>query len=310
MSRHANHEAQDQESPNRKSRHPSWLRRSLPSARALAEIRSVTYGCGLATVCREARCPNQGECYAEHTATFLILGDTCTRNCAFCAVTHGVPVPLRSDEPEAVARAARNMGLSHVVVTSVTRDDLPDGGASVFAATIHAVRAAIDGATVEVLVPDFGGSIDALQQVVDAGPDVINHNLETVRRLYAAVRDRASYERSLELLDRCRNLNGNIITKSGIMVGLGETTEEILALIQDVAHTGCRAMTIGQYLRPTSRHRPVERFYTPDEFAELEQSARSIGIREVCAGPLVRSSYRAAAVLRRLKGEAGTGSQT
>jgi lipoic acid synthetase len=202
------------------------------------------------------------------------------------------------------------MGLSHVVVTSVTRDDLPDGGASVFAATIHAVRAAIDGATVEVLVPDFGGSIDALQQVVDAGPDVINHNLETVRRLYAAVRDRASYERSLELLDRCRNLNGNIITKSGIMVGLGETTEEILALIQDVAHTGCRAMTIGQYLRPTSRHRPVERFYTPDEFAELEQSARSIGIREVCAGPLVRSSYRAAAVLRRLKGEAGTGSQT
>jgi lipoic acid synthetase len=281
---------------------PPWIRTTLPEASAASKIHTRTYAKGLATVCKEARCPNRARCSEKGTATFLILGDTCTRNCAFCAVSHGVPLPVSADEPTRVAGAVLSLGLRHAVITSVTRDDLPDGGASVFADTVRAIRSAPCGATIEILIPDFQGSEAALQAVIDSGPDVINHNLETVPRLYPAVRQKASYERSLRLLERVRERAPQTITKSGMMVGLGENQEELMGVFHDLAQSGCSVLTIGQYLRPTPRHHPVQRFLHPAEFEALRDLASGAGIRKVVSGPLVRSSFNASEILDELRG--------
>ncbi len=285
-----------------KQRLPPWVRSTLPPASALAKITRRTYCQGLATVCREARCPNRGECFSKGTAAFLILGDVCTRDCRFCAVKHGIPQPPEPSEPVKVAESVAVMGLTHAVVTSVTRDDLEDGGAWQFVATIRAIREMCPGVGIEVLIPDFRGSADALRQVVEAGPDVINHNPETVPRLYPLLRHAAIYERSLELLARVRQYDPQIYTKSGIMVGVGETLDEVRALIRDLVGVGCAALTIGQYLRPTKDHYPVKRIVPPEEFEQLEDIAMAEGIPCVAAGPLVRSSYAAGQMLRKLKG--------
>jgi lipoic acid synthetase len=248
---------------------------------------------GLHTVCQEARCPNQWECYSRRTATFLILGARCTRNCRFCAVESGSPAPPDPGEPERVADAASSMALSYVVVTSVTRDDLPDGGAGVFARTVAALRQHLPGARVELLVPDFGGDPAALAAVVDAAPDVLNHNLETVPRLYPLVRPGADYARSLALLAEARRRAPALATKSGLMLGLGERAEEIEGALQDLRRVDCRMLTLGQYLQPTPAHLPVERFVTPEEFAAWQRRGLELGFERVASGPLVRSSYHA-----------------
>ncbi len=270
----------------------------------MAKIGGHSYAKGLTTVCREARCPNQGECFNEGTATFMILGDRCTRNCAFCAVRHGVPDLPDAEEPRVVAQAVVALGLKHAVVTSVTRDDLPDGGARHFADTIRAIRSAAEGTGIEVLIPDFQGSDEALRVVIDAAPDVINHNLETVPRLYPQLRKGADYRRSLGLLRRVKELAPAMVTKSGIMVGAGEYPEEILLLIRDLVIARCSALTIGQYLQPSESHHPVERYVTPEEFQELTELAKAEGIRHVVGGPLVRSSYRAGETVDLLRNDA------
>lgn len=269
----------------------------MPSAFTAALLRHRTYAQGLATVCREARCPNQGECCDRGTATFLILGDRCTRDCRFCAVRHGKPLPVRPDEPELVAAAVAAMGLRHAVVTSVTRDDLPDGGAASFAATIRSIRKVSPSTTIEVLIPDFQGDWRSLRTVIEASPDVINHNVETVPRLYSIVRSGASYERSVQLLGRVHADGNGTITKSGLMVGVGETRDEVIEVIRDLVRAHVAFLTIGQYLQPTSHHHPVDRYLPPHEFDELRDLALAEGFTQVAAGPLVRSSYRAGLML-------------
>jgi lipoic acid synthetase len=255
-------------------------------------------GLSLVTVCEEARCPNIHECWArERTATFMLMGDICTRHCGFCAVQKGKPGELDADEPERVAEAAARLGLSHAVVTSVNRDDLPDGGASHFAATIGAIRRRLPGATVEVLIPDFSGHWEALETVLAAGPEILNHNTETVPRLYRRVRPDARYEQSLELLARAdafrRRSSTLLKTKSGVMVGLGETFDELLETLRDLRRASCDIATIGQYLQPYERRLPVERYYTPEEFERLRDEGEAMGFSRVESGPLVRSSYHA-----------------
>ena len=272
---------------------PPWLKVRFPAGERYGQIKGLLRSRQLHTVCEEARCPNIGECFQNGTATFLILGDVCTRACTFCAVASGRPTGVDVAEPLKVGRATSRLGLRHAVVTSVTRDDLPDGGASIFAATIRAVRRLSPGTSVEVLIPDFRGSREALATVMAAGPDVLNHNIETVPRLHRGVRPLAVYERSLELLARAKRMDGDVIAKSGLMVGLGEEREELLAVMADLVAVGCQVLTIGQYLQPTPRHRPVTRYYRPDEFAELARDGRRLGFRQVEAGPLVRSSYHA-----------------
>lgn len=271
---------------------PPWLRVKTGKAVLSQSTRTVVERHGLHTVCQSARCPNLGECYASGTATFLIMGEVCTRDCRFCAVPHGVPGPLDTGEPERVAQAAAELGLRYVVITSVTRDDLPDGGAGHFAATVQAVRAALPTAQVEVLIPDFGGQVASVERVLAAGPDVVNHNLETVRRLQPTVRPQASYATSLGVLRCARDLGAR--TKSGLMVGLGETEQEIREAFRDLATVGVQILTVGQYLQPTRRHLPVQRYVPPEEFTRYEDWGREEGIRHVFAGPFVRSSYRAA----------------
>jgi lipoic acid synthetase len=280
---------------------PTWLRVNQPPAGAVARIGRHTLGKGLATVCEQARCPNRGRCFAEGTATFLILGESCTRNCAFCAVSHGVPKKVDLEEPQKVAGSVAGLGLKHAVITSVTRDDLPDGGASVFAATVRAIDDRSPGTSVEVLIPDFQGSASALQKVLDAGPDVVGHNLETIPRLYGTVRRGADYDRSLELLGSVRSVAPGIVTKSGIMLGLGESRDEVLRVVNDLVRVGCQVLTMGQYLQPTVDHHPVERFVHPDEFDELKELALDRGILQVAAAPLVRSSFRAGEILQALR---------
>jgi lipoic acid synthetase len=277
----------------RNRRLPQWLRTRLPAISTSISVKGRTYAKGLATVCREARCPNQGECSHKGTATFLILGDRCTRDCGFCAVRHGKPQPVRLDEPELVASSVAAMGLKHAVVTSVTRDDLPDGGAATFAATVGAIRKQCPQTTIEVLIPDFQGSAADLRTVIAAEPHVINHNLETVPRLYPVLRSAAMYQRSLTLLERVGMWREGIVAKSGIMVGVGETRAEVTELIRDLVRVRVKILTIGQYLQPTSNHYPVDRYLPPEEFDELRDLARSEGIDTVAAGPLVRSSYKA-----------------
>ncbi|MCE5334524.1 MAG: lipoyl synthase [Desulfobacteraceae bacterium] len=274
-------------------RKPHWLKLKLPIGPVFEEVRSLMRSGDLHTVCQEAKCPNQWECFSAHTATFLILGSRCTRNCRFCAVDHGPPDPPDNGEPLRVANAAGRLGLRYVVVTSVTRDDLPDGGASLFAATIRALHEAIPDVLVEVLIPDFRGDPEALRAVVSAGPDVLNHNLETVPRLYLTVRPGAVYDRSLDLLRAAGRFDSSLPVKSGLMLGLGETADEIREALADLLDAGCRMLTLGQYLQPSADHLPVARFVTPEEFEDWKGIALEMGFSRVASGPLVRSSYHA-----------------
>jgi lipoic acid synthetase len=282
---------------------PPWLRVKTGKARLCAETRELVSAHGLHTVCEHAQCPNIGECYASHTATFLIMGRTCTRDCAFCAIPHGVPARLDADEPARLAEAARLLGLDYVVVTSVTRDDLPDGGAAHFTATIQALRG-LGGVEVEVLVPDFGGDAAAVHTVLDAGPTVFNHNLETVRRLAPAIRPQGDYERSLHVLRHACAFRPEAIRKSGVMAGLGETDDELREAMADLQEAGCQVLTIGQYLRPSRNHRPVDRYVPPERFDDYANWGQELGIAEVVSGPFVRSSYRAAEAARSLRSKA------
>lgn len=279
--------------PVRPLRRPEWLKIQLKTGGDFKELKEIMRGERLHTVCEEARCPNIYECWAHRTATFMILGNVCTRACRFCAVTPGRPTELDWAEPSRVADATVKMGLRHVVVTSVARDDLEDGGAGVFAATIRAIRQAAPTCKVEVLIPDFMGSEDALRIVMDAEPDILNHNIETVRRLSDRVRSKAKYERSLELLARARAMKPAIPTKSSVMLGVGETFEEILTTMDDLRAVDVSIMTIGQYLQPTRKHLAVERYYTPEEFTLLRKEGKARGFLHVESGPLVRSSYHA-----------------
>ena len=274
---------------------PEWLKVRATLGENYRQLKGLLRGLGLHSVCEEALCPNIYECFEAHTATFLILGDVCTRRCSFCAIANGRPADLDREEPQRVARAAQVLGLRHVVVTSVTRDDLPDGGAAIFAETIVRLREYVPDCSIEVLIPDFGGSRSALEQVMVARPDILNHNVETVPRLYRRVRPSARYYRSLELLQRAKEMDASVLTKSGLMVGLGETWEEILGVLADLRRADCDIATIGQYLRPTSaqRHLPVEKYYPPAEFQRLKEEALAVGFRAVESGPLVRSSYHA-----------------
>ena len=273
------------------ARRPEWLKLKPLDSTILTRMRKLTRGLKLHTICESARCPNRTECFAQGTATFMILGDICTRNCTFCAVKHGKPEAPDPEEPEHIVSAVKKLGLRYVVITSVTRDDLPDGGAVQFAQIIKALRAYDSNILVEVLVPDFRGSLPAWQVVIDASPDVLNHNVETVPRLYLEVRPGANYQRSLELLRRAK-LNG-LLTKSGLMLGLGENRQEIIEVMADLREAGCDLMTIGQYLQPSLKHHKVVRYVTPDEFAQYEVIARKMRFLGVSSGPLVRSSFNA-----------------
>jgi lipoic acid synthetase len=271
---------------------PTWLKRNLPQGNGNFFTHHLLRELRLETVCENARCPNRPECYARRTATFMILGNICTRPCGFCSVPRGAPEVLEEDEPARVAEAATRLGLRHVVITSVTRDDLPDGGADHFARCVEAVRART-GAVVEVLTPDFLGDRRAIDRVLEARPEVYNHNMETVPRLYKKVRGRADYQRSLDLLAHVKRRAPQIVTKSGLMLGLGETTEELLDVLADLRAVQCDTLTLGQYLAPTLKHIPVKRYVPPEEFAELAVLAGSLGFRQVASGPFVRSSYHA-----------------
>jgi lipoic acid synthetase len=274
-------------------RKPSWLRVKAPGGANYAQVRHVMRELRLHTVCEEAHCPNVGECWEHRAATFMILGDLCTRNCAYCAVAHGTPLPADLEEPRRLAEAAAAMGLKYLVVTSVDRDDLPNGGAEQFAAVVAETRLRVPDASIELLIPDFKGNAQALRIVVEAKPDILNHNLETVRRLYRLARPGGRYDRALELLARARAMDPAGVTKSGLMVGLGEDWDELLLAMRELRGVGVDILTIGQYLRPSASHLPVARYYTPEEFAELGRLGRDMGYRHVESGPLVRSSYHA-----------------
>ena len=271
---------------------PSWLKRSLPAGNGHAFTQTAIDDLRLETVCESAKCPNRSECWSRRSATFMVMGNLCTRPCGFCSVPKGTPEALEADEPERIAEAARRLGLKHVVITSVTRDDLPDGGAEHFARCIAAVRSVMP-ATLEVLTPDFQGNNAAIDTVIDAAPEVFNHNLETVPRLYRKVRGRADYRRSLDLLDRVKSRSPQLVTKAGLMLGIGETIDELFDVLADLRSIRCDVLTLGQYLAPTLKHIPVARFLPPEEFDAIAVQARSLGFRQVVAGPFVRSSYHA-----------------
>jgi lipoic acid synthetase len=275
-------------------RKPDWLKRRLPTGETFNQVRELIEAGKLHTVCQEAKCPNIWECYSHRTATFLIMGERCTRNCRFCSVNSGLPEPLDPDEPDRLAQAVERMGLKYVVVTSVTRDDLPDGGAGHFAATIYEIRRRMPAAQIEVLIPDFQGDRTALETVLRARPDVLNHNIETVPRLYSRVRPQADYRRSLELLRRAGESAPLIPTKSGLMLGLGERPEEIRQTLTDLRQVGCRILTLGQYLQPSAEHLPVEAYVLPEDFEGWRRLALELGFSEVASAPFVRSSYHAA----------------
>ena len=272
---------------------PPWLRVRAPGSTGYVRLKQLMRRLDLRTVCEEANCPNIGECWHHGTATFMILGDVCTRACGYCNVMHGMPQPVDPGEPGRLAAAVERLGLRYVVVTSVDRDDLPDGGASVFAATVRQIRHRVPYCRVEVLIPDFSGRDADLLTVLDAGPQVLNHNAETVERLYRTARPAGRYRRAMALLDRARRHAPGIAVKSGVMVGLGERRDELVATLEDLRAAGCRILTIGQYLRPSVAHLPVVRYYDPDEFVELKRIAQDLGFTHVESGPLVRSSYHA-----------------
>jgi lipoic acid synthetase len=271
---------------------PAWLQRRIPLLGECGPVESIVRRNNLHTVCREALCPNRAECYSRGKATFLVLGDVCTRGCRFCSVLRGAPEPPDPGEPFRVAKAAEEMGLSKVIVTSVTRDDLPDGGAGVFAETVRSLKRLAKPPAVEVLVPDFRGSVESIAVVLDAGPDIFSHNIETVRHLYGKVRRGADYDRSLFVLSEAKRIRGEVITKSSLILGLGETTREVLEAFRDLRRSSVDCLAIGQYLRPGMEQVPVRRYIRPERFAWLEKEALKVGFRDVAAGPLVRSSYQ------------------
>ena len=275
------------------ARKPAWLKVKAPGGANYVEVKRVMRDLRLHTVCEEAHCPNVGECWEHRAATFMILGDVCTRNCAYCAVAHGTPAPYDPEEPARLAEAVEALGLKHVVITSVDRDDLPNGGAEIFAQCVVEIRQRLPDTSVEVLIPDFKGLDRALELVMAAGPEILNHNLETVERLYPVARPGGRYPRALRLLRRAKEMAPDQVTKSGLMCGLGEELDELLGAMQDLRAHDVEILTVGQYLRPSSGHLPVARFYTPDEFAQLRAAGRAMGFRHVEAGPLVRSSYHA-----------------
>jgi len=283
------------------ARRPEWLKLKPLDSTTLSKMRKLTRGLKLHTICESARCPNRTECFAQGTATFMILGDICTRNCTFCAVKHGKPEAPDPEEPEHIVSAVKKLGLRYVVITSVTRDDLPDGGAMQFAQAIRALHRHNSGIEVEVLIPDFRGSLSALEKVVAAQPTVLNHNVETVPRLYSEVRPQAKYHRSLELLRRAKSLDRGLLTKSGLMLGLGEREDEVIEVMEDLREVGCDSITLGQYLRPSLKHHEVVRYVTPDEFAQYEAIARKMGLLGVASGPLVRSSFNATALFNEVR---------
>ena len=274
-------------------RKPPWLKKRIPTFQDIQKVKSILEQTDLHTVCEEARCPNLGECFSGGTSTFLILGRICTRNCSFCAVEHGVPGLPDATEPQKVAQAVQKMGLQYVVITSVTRDDLVDGGASLFVKTIQAIRALGPKIKIEVLIPDFQGDPTSLEMVLKEGPDVLNHNIETIARLYSEVRPQADYKRSLGLLKKSKELYSEIFTKSGFMFGLGETHREVLELLRDLREVGCDFLTIGQYLQPRPDRLPVVRFIPPGEFEEYKRIGEEMGFRAIASGPFVRSSFHA-----------------
>ncbi len=274
-------------------RKPPWLKVKAPGGPNYVALKQMMRGLKLHTVCEEARCPNIGECWEHKAATFMILGDVCTRNCAYCAVAHGTPASLDPDEPARLAAAVAQMGLRHVVITSVDRDDLPNGGAEIFAGCISEIRRRLPETSIEVLIPDFKGNAHALELVIAARPDILNHNLETIERLYRIARPGGRYVRALELFRRARAIAPRLLTKSGIICGLGEEWDELLVAMRDLRAQEVDILTLGQYLRPSADHLPIARWYTPDEFAELKRLGLELGFRHVEAGPLVRSSYHA-----------------
>ena len=274
-------------------RRPEWLKARLPGGPNYGELVTIMRTQALHTVCEEARCPNIGDCWARRTATFLVLGNLCTRNCSYCAITHGLPTELDLLEPDRVARAVQAMGLRHAVITSVNRDDLADGGASIFAATIRKIREYHPECTVEVLIPDFKGSAADLQTVLEAGPEILNHNIESVPRIFKIVRHGGNYERSLELLRLVKAWGYTPFTKSGIILGMGEAWDELLQTMEDLRSVDCDILTLGQYLRPGPGYHPIDRYYAPEEFARLKALGLEMGFQYVESGPLVRSSYHA-----------------
>ena len=283
----------EQAPPRPRRRLPDWLKVKAPGGPNYLRLRSLLRAEALNTVCEEAHCPNIGECWDLGTATFMILGDICTRACTYCAVTSGRPLPVDPAEPIRLASSVERMGLRYAVITSVDRDDLPDAGASMFAECIHQIRRRVPGCRIEVLIPDFGGMRESLQAVMDAGPDTLNHNIETVRRVFPRVRARGDYDLSLELIARAGEMRPEVPTKSGMMVGLGETYSEVIETMRDLRSVDCNLLTIGQYLRPSQKHAPMTRWWTPQEFDELREEGLSMGFRHVASGPLVRSSYHA-----------------
>lgn len=272
---------------------PEWLKVKAPGGRNYLELRQIIRSERLNTVCEEARCPNIGECWDRKTATFMVLGDTCTRACSYCAVNTGVPTTFDLQEPIRLAETVERLKLRYAVITSVDRDDLPDGGAFIFAQCIRQIRKRLPECKVEVLIPDFQGDGDALATVMAARPDTLNHNIETTRRIFGRVRPKGGYDMSLALLENAKRLDADVVTKSGMMVGLGESWDEVLETMRDLRAVDCDLLTIGQYLRPTDRHAPLARWYTPGEFGELRREGEALGFRHVAAGPLVRSSYHA-----------------
>ncbi len=276
---------------------PSFLIKNTPKLKHIREIRNKLADPSLHTVCESASCPNIGECFSQGTCTFMIMGDICSRNCAFCGVGNGNPLPLDPEEPTKIASAAKKLGLDHIVITSVTRDDLPDGGSLHFAETIMAVKAELPEASVEVLIPDFQGDSRSLQTVLLANPTVLNHNIETIPRLYKQVRPQANYQQSLKVIRNAAE--SGVYTKSGFMVGLGEEKGEIIGILADLRHAGCDFVTIGQYLPPSRRHLPVDRFVAPEEFSEYEEIGRQMGFLKIESGPFVRSSYHAKELLKK-----------
>lgn len=283
----------DKNIENTKQRLPKWLKRGIVDIEKTRKVRKLLKDLKINTVCNDARCPNKAECYSNNVATFMILGNTCTRNCAFCSVNHDTPTNVDKNEPERIAQAVKELNLNYIVITSVTRDDLNDGGASLFASTVKSIQNINSNVKIEVLVPDFKGNLDAVKLVIDSGINVFNHNIETVKELYAQVRPQANYVRSLEILDFAKKYNPNIITKSGFMVGFGESYPQIEALFKDLKEYNCDLVTIGQYIQPTKQNIQVSRYYTGEEFIYLKELGSKYGLKNIVSGGLVRSSYNA-----------------
>ena len=286
-----------------RGRLPPWFNQKAADSESMASMERLLGGLNLHTICESALCPNVTECFSRRTATFLILGNICTRSCTFCAVKKGKPLPIDYKEPQHLVEAVGKLNLSYVVITSVTRDDLPDGGVSQFVKVINMLCQERGGGVIEVLVPDFLGSSEALRSIVKAQPDVINHNVETVPRLYPEVRPEADYSRSIKLLSMVKRLNPDIVTKSGLMLGLGETREEVLKVMEDLREVNCNLLTIGQYLQPSPGHYPVDRFVSPEEFSQYRDIGRDMGFVAVASAPLVRSSFKAAELYRKIRSE-------